>query len=359
MFSSSNTGTYALTANTTYRIDCRNNEGATSWKTLTIPVTAAAASCTEVAQTPVTCNQNLTAYGVPSGYTVGNASYTKNSCTNAIIYTGGCSAPVAVAAPSINSFTASPSTVTSGQPTSLSWNITPSGTGTSCRLSETSPNAVTWYDYGRMLLSSNNTGTSNLTANTTYRIDCRNNEGVASSRILSIAVTTPTCGNINGLTNLTTTSWANYTFCSDTATGVYPSSIVRPSTADGTGQYTWTCGTNSCSASISSVAMVSGTSQTASAMNAFESATQSSGPVQGMTSGFSYTFTQDIYRGMQGSEVVALQRALYAEGLFSGEATGNFYDVTREAVMAFQIKYGISPTGYVGSVTREKLNALY
>ena len=105
--------------------------------------------------------------------------------------------------------------------------------------------------------------------------------------------------------------------------------------------------------------MISGTSQTASALNALERATQSAGSAQGTTGGFSYTFTQDMYRGVQGSEVVALQRALYAEGLFSGEATGNFYDVTREAVMAFQIKYGINPTGYVGPETRAKLNALY
>ena len=105
--------------------------------------------------------------------------------------------------------------------------------------------------------------------------------------------------------------------------------------------------------------MISGTNQTASALNALGSATQSSSPIQGMSNGFSYTFTQDMYRGVQGSEVIALQRALNAEGLFAGEATGNFYDVTREAVMAFQIRYGINPTGYVGPATREKLNALY
>lgn len=105
--------------------------------------------------------------------------------------------------------------------------------------------------------------------------------------------------------------------------------------------------------------MISGTNQTASALNAFGSTTQSPSIMQGTTEGFSYTFTQDMYRGVQGSEVVALQRALHAEGLFAGEATGNFYDVTREAVIAFQIRYGINPTGYVGFETRAKLNVLY
>ncbi|MEK7107147.1 MAG: peptidoglycan-binding protein, partial [Patescibacteria group bacterium] len=107
------------------------------------------------------------------------------------------------------------------------------------------------------------------------------------------------------------------------------------------------------------ISMVSPSSQTASAMNAFGSAMQSPSPTQETTSGFSYTFTQDMYRGQSGAEVSALQQALKAEGLFAGEATGNFYDVTREAVIAFQIKYGINPTGYVGATTREKLNVLY
>ena len=102
-----------------------------------------------------------------------------------------------------------------------------------------------------------------------------------------------------------------------------------------------------------------GPNQTANALNAFESATQSPSPMQETAGGFSYTFTQDMYRGQSGAEVSALQRALNAEGLFAGEATGNFYDVTREAVMVFQIKYGISATGYVGPETRAKLNALY
>ena len=74
---------------------------------------------------------------------------------------------------------------------------------------------------------------------------------------------------------------------------------------------------------------------------------------------FSYTFTQDLYRGESGAEVVALQQALRAEGLFSGEITGNFYDFTREAVTNFQEKYGINATGYVGPATRAKLNELY
>ena len=75
--------------------------------------------------------------------------------------------------------------------------------------------------------------------------------------------------------------------------------------------------------------------------------------------GFSYHFTLDLYRGQEGKEVRALQEALKIEGLFNNEISGNFYDQTLEAVMKFQEKYGINPTGYVGPATRAQLNALF
>ncbi|KKW19061.1 MAG: hypothetical protein UY63_C0023G0012, partial [Parcubacteria group bacterium GW2011_GWA2_51_10] len=43
----------------------------------------------------------------------------------------------------------------------------------------------------------------------------------------------------------------------------------------------------------------------------------------------------------------------------NSEISGNFYDHTREGVLAFQTKYGINPTGYVGPATRAQLNALF
>jgi hypothetical protein len=49
--------------------------------------------CTDVAQTPVACSTAAGTYGIPAGATAGNASWTKNSCSGAITYTGGCSFP--------------------------------------------------------------------------------------------------------------------------------------------------------------------------------------------------------------------------------------------------------------------------
>jgi hypothetical protein len=67
--------------------------------------------CTDVAQTPVACSTAAGTYGIPAGATAGNASWTKNSCSGAITYTGGCSVPAAAPAPAI---TPSPTPLPSG-----------------------------------------------------------------------------------------------------------------------------------------------------------------------------------------------------------------------------------------------------
>ena len=85
---------------------------------------------------------------------------------------------------------------------------------------------------------------------------------------------------------------------------------------------------------------------------------QTVGASQMTTNDKSLVLTEDLYRGTTGEEVVILQKALARLGLFSGEITGNFYDTTLEAVRAFQIKYGIKASGYVGGATRTVLNSL-
>ena len=46
--------------------------------------------------------------------------------------------------------------------------------------------------------------------------------------------------------------------------------------------------------------------------------------------------------------------SIYPEGLI----TGNFGSLTKTAVIRFQAKYGISQTGYVGPITRAKINSI-
>lgn len=93
--------------------------------------------------------------------------------------------------------------------------------------------------------------------------------------------------------------------------------------------------------------------QMASALSAFNSAT-------GEHAGSSYTWNRDLQIGSPYTDdTIALQRALAREGVYAGEITGGFYNQTFLAVKAFQQKYGIEATGFVGPDTRTKLNALY
>lgn len=72
--------------------------------------------------------------------------------------------------------------------------------------------------------------------------------------------------------------------------------------------------------------------------------------------------TKDLFFGMrEDSEVRCLQELLKSKepGLYpEGIITGNFFVLTQAAVIRFQEKYVIQGTGYVGSLTRKKLNEL-
>ena len=43
------------------------------------------------------------------------------------------------------------------------------------------------------------------------------------------------------------------------------------------------------------------------------------------------------------------------DGVFTVDVSGNFFSVTRAAIIAFQKKYGIPPIGLVGPLTKAKL----
>jgi peptidoglycan hydrolase-like protein with peptidoglycan-binding domain len=60
--------------------------------------------------------------------------------------------------------------------------------------------------------------------------------------------------------------------------------------------------------------------------------------------------------GSVGQQVIELQEFLIDKGFLQTQATGNFYSLTLKAVKAFQSANHISPTGYVGILTRAKIN---
>lgn len=77
----------------------------------------------------------------------------------------------------------------------------------------------------------------------------------------------------------------------------------------------------------------------------------------------SYSFSANLTVGSTGADVVALQTWLGANGftipaIASGAAAkGYFGSQTKAAVIAYQTKVGLPPTGFVGPLTRGKLNA--
>lgn len=82
-------------------------------------------------------------------------------------------------------------------------------------------------------------------------------------------------------------------------------------------------------------------------------------PICSTDVGGSVLFDRDLYVGLvSDTDVISLQLLLQSYGFFTVTPTGNFYAITEQAVRNFQSAHGITPTGYVGPMTRAKLNSL-
>lgn len=71
-------------------------------------------------------------------------------------------------------------------------------------------------------------------------------------------------------------------------------------------------------------------------------------------------FARDLYYGIYSNpDVVELQKFLQGQGIYSGPITGNYLELTREAVKRFQLREGIIPAkGYFGPITRKRVNEI-
>ncbi|MDO8561374.1 MAG: peptidoglycan-binding domain-containing protein [bacterium] len=74
---------------------------------------------------------------------------------------------------------------------------------------------------------------------------------------------------------------------------------------------------------------------------------------------FCHNFNSDLTVGSSGDDVSALNQALSSSGVNTTGNTSYFSENNAGDVVSFQAKYGIRQTGYVGPLTRAKLNALY
>ncbi|PIR72702.1 MAG: hypothetical protein COU42_00260, partial [Candidatus Nealsonbacteria bacterium CG10_big_fil_rev_8_21_14_0_10_36_24] len=72
-----------------------------------------------------------------------------------------------------------------------------------------------------------------------------------------------------------------------------------------------------------------------------------------------FRFTKNLSLGMKDEDVVNLKIVLAVENCISNVTNTNYFGTkTKEAVIKFQANYNIPATGYVGPMTRTKLNEL-
>ena len=71
------------------------------------------------------------------------------------------------------------------------------------------------------------------------------------------------------------------------------------------------------------------------------------------------SFDTNFKYGNRDERIKEIQEFLTDQGVYSGPITGNYYSLTRKAVIAFQVKEGISPAyGFWGTLTRTKANEI-
>lgn len=360
--------TPALYTSTTYGMVCNNSAG-TTYKY--VSVTVAPQTSTIAAPTPTaTINPNALAYDNISIPMSGTAANVSTLYVAAVLDSSGYTQSSLIVYPTGGSWSSAFASLPAGTYTIKAYANNANGTLLATRALTVTASATT----------------APAPAPAPVTVAAPTVITSAASGITSTSVTLN--GSINPNGDSGTTGWfrgdvTNPGSCNDTFGYRFPSSGNAFSPTYGTGYYSaysqtvpgltpnttyYYCAIANNSAGTSygsivsvstSVASAARTSQTASALNAVESVVSASSSSEGSAT-FSYVWNHDLQVGSQFTEDIrALQMALALQGLYFGDVTGGFYNQTFAAVKAFQQKYGIDQTGFVGSITRAKLNELY
>lgn len=68
------------------------------------------------------------------------------------------------------------------------------------------------------------------------------------------------------------------------------------------------------------------------------------------------TIDSNLKYGSRGVEVTELQEFLIDKGFLTGQPTGNFFALTKKAVISYQKSLNLPATGFVGQLTRAEIN---
>jgi len=275
-------------------------------------------------------------------------STTISQSTGSTVYTitpseTTCSGSVGL--PVINSFSANPSSITAGQSSLLSWTVTNAST--------------TSLDNGIGNVTNETSTSVSPSQTTTYTLTATNGSGNSTTAQATVTVTASSGGSGGG------GGGGGGGSVGVAASYGAPGPVESPSATGTLLTASSSVATTTISSGTSSAALEAQLQSLLALLASLESQAAKQGIAAPSVTATPPLFTKTLYLGVSGSDVSHLQEflaedpAIYPEG----KVTGYFGVLTLKAVQRFQKKYGIAKAGdpgygYVGPLTRAKLNSL-
>lgn len=110
---------------------------------------------------------------------------------------------------------------------------------------------------------------------------------------------------------------------------------------------------------LSKIASKKSGSSSSSASSGSGSSSSGSSSTSSSSDKMTLSTAQTLQLNSTGDEVLKMQKMLFEMGYYSGNRTGNFGEKTRDAVIAYQKKKGLTADGIAGKRTLSAINADY